>query len=45
MFREQGSAFRPGQQGELPDGIWAVKQFPIVAPIGSPTPNRYLVAK
>jgi protein gp37 len=30
-FVKQGSAFRPGQQGGLPDRIWAVKQFPLLA--------------
>ena len=30
-FVKQGSAFRPGQQGRLPDRIWAVRQFPLVA--------------
>jgi protein gp37 len=27
-FVKQGSAFRPGQQGRLPDDVWAIKQFP-----------------
>lgn len=28
LFVKQGSAFKPGQQGDLPDDVWAVKQFP-----------------
>jgi protein gp37 len=34
-FVKQGSAFRPGQQGGLPDHIWAVKEFP-PAPVPAP---------
>lgn len=31
VFVKQGSAFRPGQQGDLPDAIWQRKEFPHVA--------------
>jgi hypothetical protein len=28
-FVKQASAFKPGQQGEIPDDVWALQQFPI----------------
>ncbi len=31
-FVKQDSSLRPGQQGRIPDGIWALKQFPGVTP-------------
>jgi len=28
LFVKQGSAQRPGQQGDIPDHLWAIKEFP-----------------
>lgn len=31
VFVKQDSTLRPGQQGRIPDELWALKQFPVVA--------------
>jgi protein gp37 len=29
FYMKQGSALKPGQQGEIPDWLWKIKQFPV----------------
>lgn len=33
FFTKQGSAFKPGQQGKIPDWLWKIKEFPKIGAI------------